>query len=426
MQAMEKTKTYTYQNSRELFQRALKVLPTGIPGHLGPIQSQFIPVEAFPFYADKVKDSYFWDLDGNRFIDYMCAYGPNVLGYNNPIVEKAAQEQMKKGDCMALPGKVQVELAELLVDTIEIADWAFFMKNGGDTTTFATMIAKAVTGRKKTILVKGGYHGVAPWTQHTGHAGIIPEDVNNNLYVEWNDYEAVERLVKQYPGGIAAFLATPYDHRVFKDNALPAKDYWQKIQKLCNQQGIVLIIDDIRCGFRLDNGGSARFFGFKPDLACYCKAIANGYNISALVGREELKAAAAKVFYTGSYWSSAVPMAAAIACIKELRKIDGPKIMLQKGEQLIKGLVEAGAKHGINLKVTGAPSMFYMRITNDDSLMMMQEFCAECTRRGAFFVSHHNHFINCSLTDEDIKQTIAIADEAFYLVAKNNPDKLQN
>ena len=424
MQTLEKNKIFEYKKSQELFKRAVKVLPTGIPGHLGPIQSQFIPVEAFPFYADKVKDSYFWDLDGNKFIDYMCAYGPNVLGYNNEIVEAAALEQAKKGNCMALPAKIQVELAELLVDTIEMADWAFFMKNGGDSTTFAMMVAKAATGRKKSILVKGGYHGVAPWTQHTGHAGIIPEDVCNNFHVEWNDYEAVEKLVKENPGQIAAFMATPYDHRVFNDNSLPAKGYWQKIQKLCNDSGIVLIIDDVRCGFRLDNAGSAKYFGFEPDLACYCKAIANGYNISTLVGKDSLREAASKVFYTGSYWSSAVPMAAAVACISELKRINGAKIMIEKGIKLTKGLVDAGKKHGIDLKITGVPSMFYMRITNDDSLMMMQDFCAECTRRGVFFVSHHNHFINCSLTDDDIKKSIEVADEAFSIVAKNNPGKL--
>ncbi|MDC7239728.1 MAG: aminotransferase class III-fold pyridoxal phosphate-dependent enzyme, partial [Spirochaetales bacterium] len=274
----------SYTKSMDLFQRALKVLPAGIPGHQGPVQSQFIPTTAYPLYADRVKDSYFWDLDGNKFIDYMCAYGPNVLGYNNDVVEAAAREQYEKGNCMALPGRKQVEFAELLVDTIEMADWAFFMKNGGDATGFARLIAHAATGREKVIMVEGGYHGVAPWTQSVTHAGITDGDVGNNLTVPWNDTAAVERLVKKYPRRIAAFIATPYDHRVFADNVLPAEGYWQKIRKICDENGIVLIIDDVRCGFRLDLGGSARYFGFEPDLACYCKALANGYPVSAVVG----------------------------------------------------------------------------------------------------------------------------------------------
>ncbi len=417
-------KLYTYTKSMELFNRALKVLPTGIPGHLGPVQSQFIPTSAYPLYAERVKDSYFWDLDDNKFIDYMCAYGPNVLGYNNDVVDAAAQAQYAKGNCMALPGKIQVEFAELLVDTIEAADWAFFMKNGGDATSFARMIAHAATGKEKVISVQGGYHGVAPWTQPLTHAGITSGDVQNNIVVPWNDIGAVEKAIAEHSGNVAAFIATPYDHRVFADNALPAEGYWQKIRKLCDLHNIVLIIDDVRCGFRLDMAGSAKYFGFKPDLTCYCKALANGYPVSALVGVDSLKDAAAKVFYTGSYWSSAAPMAAGIACINELKRLNGPQLMIEKGKKLTEGLVAAAANERITLKVSGVPSMFYMRITNDNSLMMQQEFCAECVQRGVFFTSHHNHFTNCSLTDDDIQRTIEIAAEAFQVVAKNNPDRL--
>jgi glutamate-1-semialdehyde 2,1-aminomutase len=421
----QESKLYTYTKSQELFRRAVKVIPTGLPGHLGPVQSQFIPTSSFPFYADRVEASYFWDIDGNKFIDYLCAYGPNVLGYNNPVVDEAAFKQFKKGNCMALPGLPQVEFAELLVDTIEIADWALFMKNGGDATGFAVMAARAATGRKKIVRIKGGYHGVAPWTQAEGHSGIIADDVSNNLFMEWNDTAAFEKLISEYPGQIAALIATPYDHRIFNDNALPAPGYWKKIQKICNDKDIVLIIDDVRCGFRLDMGGSAKYFGFQPDMACYCKALANGYNISSVVGKDSLRDAASKVFYTGSYWSSAVPMAAGIACISELKRIDGPKLMIEKCKKLSEGLVSAAKNHGIDLKISGIPSMFYMRITNDNSLMMQQEFCSECALRGVFFVSHHNHFINCSLTDEDISRTLGVADEAFRIVKKNNPHRFQ-
>lgn len=416
---------FSTDKSKELFKRAVKVIPTGIPGHLGPTQSQFIPTNAFPFYAEKAKDSYFWDIDGNQYIDYMCAYGPNVLGYNNEKVDNAAMEQMKKGNCMALPGTVQVELAEKLCNTIECADWAFFMKNGGDATSFAVMVARAATGREKVIRVSGGYHGVAPWTQIMGNAGVADAEVQNNIIVPWNDVNAVRKAVEENKNEIAVFLATPYDHRTFQDNSLPAEGYWQAIRKICDENGIILAIDDVRCGFRLSLKGSAEYFGFKPDLACYCKALANGYNISALVGIESLKPAAGNVFYTGSYWSSAVPMAAAIACIDELVRIDAANLMMEKGRKLTEGLVSAGKDYGIDMKISGVPSMFYMRITNDDSLMMQQEFCAECAKRGVFFVSHHNHFINCSLTDKDINKTLEIAEEAFGVVAKNNPDKIK-
>ena len=419
-------KLNTYTNSRALFDRAEKVIPGGVPGHLGPVLSQFIPVEAFPFYAKRARGSCFWDYDDNRFIDYMCAYGPNVLGYNDPVVDAAARAQMDDGNCMPLPAAAQVELAELLVDTIDGADWATFAKNGNDVTSLAVMTARAATGRSKLVLVKGGYHGVAPWTQAAGHAGLTSEDTANNLYVTWNDFEELERIFSEHRGEIACFMATPYHHPVFATNELPAEGYWQKVRKLCDEHGVVLAIDDVRVGFRLDLAGSSSFFGFEPDLACYCKALGNGYPISALVGRDALRSAVSEVFYTGSYWSAAAPMAAAVATINELKKLDGANLMLEMGDRLTDGLVAAAAHHGIRLKVSGMSSMFYMEILNDDSLWMMQDFTAACALRGVLFTSHHNHFINCSLSDENIADTIAVAEDAFGVVAQAHPDKIDN
>lgn len=419
-------KLNTYEKSRALFDRAVKVMPSGIPGHLGPVLSQFIPVEAFPFYAKRASGSYFWDYDDNRFIDYMCAYGPNVLGYNDPTVDAAARAQMEDGNCMPLPAAAQVELAEALVDTIAGADWAFFAKNGNDVTSLAVMTARAATGRSKLVLVKGGYHGVAPWTQAAGHAGLTCEDTANNLYVSWNDFEELERTVNEHRGEIACFLATPYHHPVFATNELPVEGYWSKVRKLCDEHGIVLAIDDVRVGFRADLAGSASYFGFEPDLACYCKAMANGYPISALVGRDALRGAISDVFYTGSYWSAAVPMAAALATIGELKRLDGANLMLERGKKLTVGLVAAASHHGIRLQVSGLSSMFYMEILNDKSLWMMQDFTAECARRGVLFTSHHNHFINCSLGEDDIAETVSVAERAFDAVAQAHPEKVDS
>lgn len=415
-------KTYNYKKSKELFEKALNVIPTGIHGHLGPTSSCFIPVSAFPCFASSAKGAYIWDVDGNRFIDYMCAYGPNILGYNDEDVEAAVEKQMKIGNCTTTPFPIMIDMAELLVDTVEMADWAFFAKNGGDVTNFALMVAKAATGRKKTILVKGGYHGVAPWTQKLGYPGIVEEDVSNNIYVKWNDYDEVEKIVKEHPGEIACFMATPYHHPIFTDNELPENDYWQKIRKLCTDNGIVLAIDDVRCGFRLDLKGSDHHFGFKADLMCFCKALGNGWNFSTLCGTDALKDAVSSVMYTGSYWLSAVPFAAGIACINKLKRINAPKIMKEKGKKLTAGLVDIGKSHGFNLVVTGELSMWYMRIDNDDSLMLHQEWVAECVKRGAFFANHHNLFMNCAVTDDDIKLTHEIADEAFKVVKARHPE----
>lgn len=415
-------KLNTYEKNSELFKRALKSIPTGVYGHLGPSNGCSIPVTSFPIFSDHAKGTYFWDVDGNRFVDYMCAYGPNVLGYCDEEVDEAAIQQLKKGNCVTSPSRIMIDFAELMIDTIEMADWVFFAKNGGDVTSLALLVARAATGRKRLIKVKGGYHGVAPWTQKLGYPGIIPEDVSNNHYVTWNDFDGLERLVKQYPGEFAAFIACPYHHPIFQDNELPEKDYWQKVRKLCTDNGIVLIIDDVRCGFRLDNKGSDYYFGFKADLSCYCKALANGYNVSCLCGIDALKGAVSNVTYTGSYWMSAEPFAAGIACVSKLRRINGAEIMISKGKKLTDGLAAAAKNNGFNLKISGIPSMWYMRITDDDSLLLHQEWVAECVKRGVFFTNHHNLFINCALSDEDINFTLEVADDAFKAVKKNHPE----
>ncbi|WP_019908610.1 aminotransferase class III-fold pyridoxal phosphate-dependent enzyme [Paenibacillus sp. HW567] len=412
---------YKYTNSRLLFERAMKVIPAGVYGHLGPVEGSMIPPSAFPFFSREAKGAYFWDVDGNRFIDYMCAYGPNILGYNDEDVDRAAREQRELGDCVTLPSVKMVEFAELLVDTVHSADWAFFAKNGGDATSFAVMVARAATGRKKAVLVNKGYHGVAPWTKLAGNPGIAPEEIANNLYVDWNNIGQLEALISAYPGQIACFIASPYFQGNFVDNVLPDQDYWQKVRSLCTKHGIVLIIDDVRCGFRLDLSGSDHHYGFEADLICFCKALANGYNVSALCGIDALKSAASSVFYTGSYWFSAVPFAAGIATLHKLKELEAPKRLQALGSKLTSGLTDVAAGHGLDLRISGELPMWYMRIANDPSQVLHQEWIAACVQRGVFFTNHHNHFINAALTEEDIAFTLDVADEAFRAVKKMHP-----
>jgi len=413
---------YTYPKSRELFTRAARVIPSGVYGHLGPAEGCFIPIEAYPLFGERASGSYFWDADGHRFIDYMCAYGPNILGYNDPDVDEAARKQREKGDCMTSPSSVMIDFAELLVDTVASADWAFFAKNGNDVTTLAVMAARAYTHRKKIVFFKGYYHGISAWTQKIDYAGIIEEDVVNNIYIDWNDAEAVERVFAENKNEIAAVIAQPYMHGNFKDNELPADGFWAKLRELCTENSTVLVVDDVRAGFRLDIAGSDHYFGFEADMICFCKAIANGYNVSALCGKEFMKNTISSMSYTGSYWLSAVPFAAGIACIEKMKKLGCPEILIAKGTKLKKELIKAAADVGWDLHVSGIPSLFYLRLADDPSLMVHQEWIAECVRRGVFFTSHHNHFVNASLTDEDIAETVSVAKEALEVVKLRHPE----
>ncbi len=403
----------SYDKSHSEYERALKVIPSGVYGHLGPAEGCFIPASAFPFFSQKALGTYFWDVDGNRFIDYMCAYGPNILGYGDHDVMEAARKQEEKGNCTTAPSTVMIDFAELLVNTVESADWAFFAKNGNDVTTLAVMTARAYTHRKKIVFFKGYYHGVSPWTQKIDYSGIIPEDVCNNIYVEWNNYEQLEEVFRKNKDEIAAIISQPYMHGNFADNELPAEGFWQKVRKLCDDNNSLLIIDDVRAGWRIDLKGSDHYFGFKADLICFCKALANGYNVSALCGQDFLKNTVSGISFTGSYWMSAIPFAAGIACVSKMKALNLPEILKAKGKTLTDGLVAVASKHGYHLNVSGIPSLFYLRLADDDSLMLHQRWIAEMVKRGVYVTNHHNHFINYALSDEDIKFTLEVADEAF-------------
>lgn len=419
---MSRYPEYSHEKSRAWFDRALKVVPSGVYGHLGPSEGLFLPLEKWPLISSRAEGAYFWDMDGNRYLDFMCAYGPNVLGYGDEDVDRAAMEQLKVGNCTTAPSYKMVECAELLVDTVACADWAFFMKNGTDATTFANLTARAATGRKKTIFLRGYYHGNQPWAMKADYPGILPEEVANNIVVPWFDVEALEKAWDFAKGDVAALIAQPYDHGNFADNRVATPEYWKAVRDFCTKHGIVLIVDDVRSGFRLDLAGSDHFYGFKADIICFCKALANGYNMSAACGVEALRAAASSLSYTGSYWMSAEPFAACIATINKLKRLDAPALFRNLGVKLTDGLRSAAASHGFDLRVSGEPALFYLRTANDDSLMLHQEWVAECVSRGLFITSHHNHFINAAMTDEDIALAVDIADDAFSVVAQRHPE----
>lgn len=419
---MSKFPEYSHTNSRAWFERALKVIPSGIYGHLGPSEGLFLPLEKWPLISSRAEGTYFWDMDGNRYLDFMCAYGPNVLGYGDPEVDAAALAQLKAGNCTTAPSFKMVECAELLVDTVASADWAYFMKNGTDATTFSVLLSRAYTGKKKVFFLRGYYHGNDPWAMRADYPGILPEDVAHNVVVPWFDLGALEAAYDACGGDVAALIAQPYDHGNFADNRCATKEYWQSVRAFCDKHGIVLIFDDVRTGFRLDLAGSDHYYGIRADVICFCKALANGYNMSAACGREELRAAASSLSFTGSYWMSAEPFAACIACINKMKRLDTPALFRKMGTKVTDAFTRAADEHGFRLVVSGEPALFYLRVANDDSLMLHQEWIAECVSRGLFLASHHNHFLNAAVTDDDVRLAGEIAEDAFGVVAARHPE----
>jgi glutamate-1-semialdehyde 2,1-aminomutase len=406
------TDLYAFDRSIELFERATRVIPCGMYGHHSPA---IRTPGSTPYYFERGQGSRLWDVDGNEYIDWICAYGPMLLGYNHPKVEAAAAKQREKGDCLSGPGEVMVNLAERLVDITPFADWFVFGKNGSDMTTWAIQVARAHTGRNKIVMAQGAYHGKDPWCT-PGHAGLTAGDRQDMLTFRWNDLAGLRTLTERHRGDIAGIILTPYHFPNWWDSEMPAEGFWQGVRKLCDDEGIVLILDDVRTCFRLHMGGSGEYFGVRPDIATYCKAIANGYALSACGGRQEYKTAASKVFLTGSYWFSSVPMAAALATLDELEACDGIAKMDEIGKRLCDGLTECAASHGLQFLCSGHPSMPFTRFANDDDLYRNQVWCAEVTRRGAFVHPHHNLFVSPAHTEEDIKLTLDAADAGFRIV----------
>jgi len=405
-------KLYSFDTSEKLLARAVEVIPNGVYGH----QSPAITVPgSFPYYAVRASGCRYWDADGNEFIDFMCAYGPMVLGHNHAPVDKAAFEQRKQANCTNHPAPVMIELAERLVGLVPFADWAVFAKNGSDLTTWALQVAREQTQRNMVLCARGAYHGVHAWCT-PGHGGLIADDRNSIDYFNWNDLDEVESLVKRHDGQVAAIITTPFHHPAFGDAQDPKPGWWAGLRRLCDREGIVLVLDDVRAGFRLDLRGSHHYYDFEPDLSVYCKAIANGYGLSACVGRKDLKAAASRVFLTGSYWNSAVPMAAALATIDELEKTGGIQHMLNMGRRLIEGLKIRAEQHGLQIRLTGPPSIPTMTFANERDYMRMQVFSAEASKRGVFFHPHHNWFLSVAHSEDDIDESLGIADEAFAVV----------
>jgi len=233
--------------------------------------------------------------------------------------------------------------------------------------------------------------------------------------VDWNRPEQLEALIRAHDGEIACFLSSPYHHPVLADNELPAEGYWSKVQGSCERAGIVLIVDDVRAGFRIDLGGSHAAFGFQPDLVCFGKALANGYPISALVGRDALRQAASDVFYTGTQFFNAAPMAAALATLRELERSDAARRVTETGRKLAAGLIDVAAARGLELVVSGVPAMPYLRLAHEDRTLHAR-WISECVRRGAYFLNYHNHFVSTAHGAEDLERTWAIADDALRAI----------
>src|SRR5262249_55483326 len=235
-------------------------------------QSTALLPDVFPQFFNRAEGARLWDADGNEYIDFMCAYGPNLLGYRHKAVEAAAATQQRRGDTMTGPPEIVVDLAERFVSLLSHADWAMFCKNGTDATTMAMMVARAQSDRRKILLARRTYHGSAPWC-NPRLRGTLPDDRAHVLYYEYNDAASLQAAFEKTNGDVAGVFVSAFRHEIFEDQALPTPEFARTARRLCDESGALLIVDDVRAGFRLARDCSWSTVGVQPDLSAWGKVV---------------------------------------------------------------------------------------------------------------------------------------------------------
>mgnify|MGYP001765621540 CR=1 FL=1 len=401
-------------NSRDLalLDRARQVIPNGMWGHMA---TRMI-APGYPQFFARADGCRVWDVDGNDYIDFMCAWGPNVLGYHHPRVEAAALAQLKAVDSGNGPTETTVELAELMTATLDHADWCMFQKNGTDATTACVTIARAGTGRRKVLVARGAYHGAVPWCSPS-LVGVTAEDRAHLIAFDWGDIAGLDAAVEQAGDDLAAILLTGFRHDAGRDQEMPTTDFLTAARAQCDRKGAMLICDDVRAGFRLDVRGSWAAHGIKPDLAAYSKAIANGWPLAAIAGADSARAGAEKIFTTGSFWYGAAAQAAALETIRILRDTDALAHTEAMGNRLRQGLDQAAARHGLRLRQTGPVQMPMVLVDGDENLRIGSALCLAALRHGVFLHPRHNMFLCAAHTAADIDRAVEGVDKAMADIA---------
>jgi glutamate-1-semialdehyde 2,1-aminomutase len=380
----------------------------------GHQSSRSLP-EGYPQFLAGGSGCHVRDVDGNEYVDFMCSYGPIILGHRHPVVEEAALAQLRLGDCLNGPAPVMVELAELLVDTVAHADWAMFAKNGTDATTMCVTIARAETGRRKVLVAEGAYHGAAPWCT-PAPAGVVEEDRAHLVKYRYNDTASLDAAAERCGDDLAAVIASAFRHDARFDQQLVDPDFARHLRAVCDKTGAALVLDDVRAGFRLAQGSSWEPIGVSPDLSAWSKAIANGHPLAAVLGGDRFRDGAKRIFVTGSFWFAAVPMAAAIATVRTLADVGAQAVMERAGLRLTEGLASQAKAHGLGVTLSGPPQMPFMTFAGDEQFAMANVWSAQAVRRGAYFHPWHNWFLSAAHTDADIDRALEATDGAFAAV----------
>jgi glutamate-1-semialdehyde aminotransferase/spore coat polysaccharide biosynthesis protein SpsF (cytidylyltransferase family) len=389
------------ERTRAYLERAAQVIPSQTQTFSkGP--TQFVRGVS-PAFLSRGQGSHVWDVDGNEYIDYIASLCPVVLGYDYPAVSAAAIRQIHDGTVLSLPHPLEVELAERLVEIIPCAEMVRFGKNGSDVTAGAVRVARAFTGREKIACC--GYHGWQDWYigTTTRRLGVPVSTQQLTLPFQYNDPAGLERLFAENPNEIAAVIMEPVGVTEPKDQFL------HKVKQLAHKHGALLIFDEIVTGFRMALGGAQEYFGVTPDLACFGKALANGFPLAAVVGARQFMKLFDDVFFSFTFGGEAVSLAAAIATIQELQEKNVIAHLWQQGKTLQDGYnVLAGAcgLSAVTQCVGYAPRtlMTFQDAERCSALLQRSLLQQELVKRKVLFLAGAN--IMFTHTDADVEHTL--------------------
>ncbi|MFE1548782.1 aspartate aminotransferase family protein [Streptomyces sp. NPDC058718] len=358
----------------------------------------------YPRYVSRARGAYLWDVDGNRYVDYILGYGPAILGHAHPEVTAAVTRELALGSCMSpLWSPRQVELTELLTSVIPGAEMAYLMKTGSDATSAAVRLARIHTGRSK--VVRWGYNGWHDWTAPRP-AGVPESTLADTLKFRYNDIDSLRAVFAEHPESVACVIMMPFEVEP------PEPGFLAAVRDLAHAHGALFVLDEMRSGFRMALGGAQEFFGVRPDLSTFSKAMANGFPISAVVGREDVMRGLSETHMSSTFYGNPAEMAAALTTVPILRDTDALATVWRLGEALQTGLAKLVAESGLPAEVVGyAPAPFLRFADGHEALKL--SFYEETTRRGILLHPNHQWFLSAAHTDEDVEFTLDVIRESL-------------
>lgn len=401
------------EQSLALKRKAAGLIPSGTQTFSkGP--NQFVQGVA-PVFLERGEGCRVRDVDGNEYIDYIGGLGPVLLGYAHPAVNEAVMEQLHKGVIFSLPHPLEIELAELLCGLIPCAEMVRYGKNGSDVTSGAVRLARAYTERDKIACC--GYHGWQDWyVGTTTRSGGVPKAVADlTLPFQYNDIDSLRRIFAENPQQVAAVIMEPVSVMEPRDGFL------QRVADLTRGEGALLIFDEIVTGFRWSIGGAQEYFEVTPDLACFGKAMGNGFPISAVVGRSNVMQMFDEIFFSFTFGGEAASMAAAVATIRTVRESKVISFIWSQGRKLSDGYNTLAREFGLlgYTECIGYPCRTVITFKDQEdqeSLLLKSLFQQEVLKRGILSCGYHN--VSFAHKNSEIDQTLRVYRTALETLSK--------